>query len=514
MSNLNNLYIKMNELDNVAIIVNDNGLSKGADFSCGLSLIESIPQGHKVALQDIAKGSDIIRYGETIGYAKEDIPKGAWVNEDKTEMPTAPELKDIPIATKKAEPLPPLTGYTFQGYKNADGSVGTRNLLGITTSVNCVAGVLDYVVKIIERDLLPQYPNVDGVVALNHLYGCGVAIDAPAAIIPIRSIHNLAKNANFGGEVMIVSLGCEKLQPQRLIKGIGDIPLKVEDDSVVTLQDETHNGFESMVNHILSVAKTHLEKLNTRQRETVPASELIVGMQCGGSDAFSGITANPSVGYASDLLIRAGATVMFSEVTEVRDGIHLLLPRVADEKVGADLIREMEWYDNYLQVGQVDRSANTTPGNKKGGLNNIVEKAMGSITKSGSSTIVEVLAPGERPTKKGLIFAATPASDFVCGTQQLASGITLQVFTTGRGTPYGLAAIPVIKMASRNAIANRWHDLIDISAGDIATGEKTIEEVGWKLFELILEVASGKPTYSDKWGIYNPLAIFNPAPIT
>ena len=184
MSNLNNLYIKMNELDNVAIIVNDNGLSKGADFSCGLSLIESIPQGHKVALQDIAKGSDIIRYGETIGYAKEDIPKGAWVNEDKTEMPTAPELKDIPIATKKAEPLPPLTGYTFQGYKNADGSVGTRNLLGITTSVNCVAGVLDYVVKIIERDLLPQYPNVDGVVALNHLYGCGVAIDAPAAIIP------------------------------------------------------------------------------------------------------------------------------------------------------------------------------------------------------------------------------------------------------------------------------------------------------------------------------------------
>lgn len=206
---------------------------------------------------------------------------------------------------------------------------------------------------------------------------------------------------------------------------------------------------------------------------------------------------------------------MFSEVTEVRDGIHLLTPRAANEQVAKDLIREMKWYDDYLAAGQVDRSANTTPGNKKGGLNNIVEKAMGSIAKSGRSPIVEVLAPGQRPTKKGLIFAATPSSDFICGTQQMASGITVQVFTTGRGTPYGLAAVPVIKMASRNSIANRWYDLIDISAGDIAIGKKTIEEVGWELFELILRVASGEQqTWSDRWGIHNSLAVFNPAPVT
>lgn len=510
------LYIKVHPSDNVAIVVNDNGLATGTVFADGLTLVEDVPQAHKVALTDIADGEAFIRYGEVVGYAIGDVKKGSWVHEGITRMPTAPELHELPIATKIPKPLPPLEGYTFQGYKNPDGSVGTRNLLGITMSVNCVSGVVEYVTKIIERDLLPKYPNVDGVIPLTHLYGCGVAIDAPAAIIPIRSIHNLAKNPNFGGEVMVVSLGCEKFQPERLLKGTADTqPIKLVDaDDVVVLQDEQHLGFQSMVEHILSVAEKHLARLNQRTRETVPASELVVGMQCGGSDAFSSVTANPSVGFASDLLVRCGATVMFSEVTEVRDGIHLLTPRVADEEVGKALIREMAWYDDYLNAGKVDRSANTTPGNKKGGLNNIVEKAMGSIAKSGTSAIVEVLSPGQRPTKRGLIFAATPASDFVCGTQQVASGITVQVFTSGRGTPYGLAAVPVIKMASRNAIADRWFDLMDISAGDIALGKKTIEDVGWELFKMILEVASGKKPWSDHWGLHNPLAVFNPAPVT
>ncbi|MCJ8704416.1 UxaA family hydrolase, partial [Escherichia coli] len=227
----------------------------------------------------------------------------------------------------------PLEGYTFEGYRNADGSVGTKNLLGITTSVHCVAGVVDYVVKIIERDLLPKYPNVDGVVGLNHLYGCGVAINAPAAVVPIRTIHNISLNPNFGGEVMVIGLGCEKLQPERLLVGTDDVQaIPVESASIVSLQDEKHVGFQSMVEDILQVAERHLQKLNQRQRETCPASELVVGMQCGGSDAFSGVTANPAVGYASDLLVRCGATVMFSEVTEVRDAIHLLTPRAVNEE--------------------------------------------------------------------------------------------------------------------------------------------------------------------------------------
>ena len=509
-------YIKVHQTDNVAIIVNDRGLKAGTRFPEGLTLIEHIPQGHKVALIDIPVGGEIIRYGEVIGYAVRDIPQGSWIEESLVELPKAPPLNTLPLANKVPEPLPALTGYTFEGYRNADGSVGTRNLLGITTSVHCVAGVVDYVVKIIERDLLPKYPNVDGVVGLNHLYGCGVAINAPAAVIPIRTIHNLALNPNFGGEVMVVGLGCEKLQPERLLQGTEDVqPIAVDSASVIRLQDEQHVGFQSMVDDILQVAERHLTKLNARQRETCPASELVVGMQCGGSDAFSGVTANPAVGYASDLLVRCGATVMFSEVTEVRDAIHLLTPRAINEEVGKRLLEEMAWYDNYLDSGQTDRSANPSPGNKKGGLANVVEKALGSIAKSGKSAIAEVLSPGQRPTKRGLIFAATPASDFVCGTQQVASGITVQVFTTGRGTPYGLVAVPVIKMATRTELANRWYDLMDINAGTIATGEETIEEVGQKLFGFILDVASGrKKTFSDRWGLYNQLAVFNPAPVT
>lgn len=508
------LFIQVHESDNVAIIVNTNGLPAGTSFENGLTLLERVPQGHKVALVDLADTAPIIRYGEVIGYAIGPISMGSWIEESKVRLPEAHTLEALPLATRVPSPLPPLEGFTFEGYRNADGSVGTKNVLAITTSVQCVAGVVDFVVKRIKEELLPKFPNVDDVVALNHIYGCGVAINAPAAIVPIRTLHNLSLNPNFGNAVMVVALGCEKLTPERLLNE-GGAPIKVDSEDIITLQDEQHVGFMSMVVAIMKQAEKHLAELNKRQRETCPAADLVVGMQCGGSDAFSGVTANPAVGFASDLLVRAGATVMFSEVTEVRDAIHLLTPRAATVDVAKALIREMAWYDAYLAAGETDRAANTTPGNKKGGLANIVEKAMGSVAKSGKSAIAGVLRPGEKVNQKGLIFAATPASDFVCGTQQLASGMTIQVFTTGRGTPYGLAAAPVIKVATRSDLAARWHDLMDVDAGRIANGSATIEEVGWEIFRLILDVASGrKKTWSDQWGLYNSLAVFNPAPVT
>jgi galactarate dehydratase len=270
-----------------------------------------------------------------------------------------------------------------------------------------------------------------------------------------------------------------------------------------------------MIESIMRPAEGHLRRLNNRRRETCPAADLVVGVQCGGSDAFSGLTANPAVGFATDLLVRAGATVMFSEVTEVRDGVDQLTARAANADVAQAIIREMQWYDDYLKRGGADRSANTTPGNKKGGLSNIVEKAMGSIIKSGNSAISGVLSPGEKVRQKGLIYAATPASDFICGTLQLAAGINLHVFTTGRGTPYSLAEVPVIKVATRSDLARRWHDLMDINAGAIATGTATIEEVGWELFRFMLDVASGrKQTCAEKLKLHNALALFNPAPVT
>jgi galactarate dehydratase len=519
------LTIRMHERDNVAIVANDGGLPAGTAFPSGLTLRERVPQGHKVALADIAEGTPVFRYNVTIGYALKDIPAGSWVHERLLKMPAPRSLDDLPIATVKPEPQPSLEGYTFEGYRNLDGSVGTRNILAITQTVQCVSGVTDFAVQRIKKELLPRFPNVDDVVALEHTYGCGVAIDAPDAIVPIRTLRNISLNPNFGGEVMVVSLGCEKLQPERLLPP-GTIPVVDErsvadvgngDETaldVVCLQDDTHVGFMSMIESIMTQAEEHLERLNARRRETVPASELVVGVQCGGSDAFSGVTANPAVGFCSDLLVRAGATVMFSEVTEVRDGIDQLTSRAATPEVARSMIREMAWYDSYLAKGLVDRSANTTPGNKKGGLSNIVEKAMGSIVKSGSSAISGVLSPGEKVSQKGLIYAATPASDFICGTLQIAAGMNLHVFTTGRGTPYGLAQVPVIKVATRSDLARRWHDLMDLNAGTIASGEKTIEDVGWELFRMMLDVASGRKTCAEHWKLQNALVLFNPAPVT
>ena len=515
------LYIRMHAGDNVAIVANDGGLPAGAVFADGLRLREQVPQGHKLSLVDIEAGAPVLRYNVAIGYALRDIAAGSWVHERLLQMPQARALTGLPIATVKPVPMAPLDGYTFEGYRNADGSVGSRNILAITTTVQCVAGVVDFAVQRIKAELLPQYPHVDDVVGLEHSYGCGVAIDAPDAIIPIRTLRNISLNPNFGGEVIVVSLGCEKLQPERLLPPgtipIADLRGALENDDkldVVCLQDEGHVGFMSMIDSVMRQARAHLERLNKRRRETCPASELVVGVQCGGSDAFSGVTANPAVGFATDLLVRAGATVMFSEVTEVRDGIDQLTSRAVNADVADAMIREMAWYDNYLEKGRVDRSANTTPGNKKGGLSNIVEKAMGSIVKSGSAPIVGVLSPGEKVKQKGLIYAATPASDFICGTLQLAAGINLHVFTTGRGTPYGLAQVPVIKVATRSDLARRWHDLMDLDAGRIATGQATIEDIGWELFRLMLDVASGKKTWAEHWKLHNALVLFNPAPIT
>jgi galactarate dehydratase len=517
------LTIRMHERDNVAIVANDGGLPAGTRLASGLTLVDKVPQGHKVALVDLATGEEVRRYNVVIGRAARTIPAGSWVHERLLEMPQARSLEGLPIATVKPPALPPLEGYTFDGYRNADGSVGTRNILGITTTVQCVAGVLDFAVQRIKAELLARYPNVDDVVGLEHTYGCGVAIEAPGAEIPIRTLRNISLNPNFGGELMVVSLGCEKLQPERLLPpgsfSIVDERTEASGPDLVCLQDEAHVSFMSMIDSIMATAEKHLARLNQRRRETVPASALVVGVQCGGSDAFSGVTANPAVGFCTDLLVRAGATVMFSENTEVRDGIDQLTARAASAELADSIIAEMAWYDAYLGRGSVDRSANTTPGNKKGGLSNIVEKAMGSIIKSGSAPITGVLSPGQKLSDRGiasgLVYAATPASDFICGTLQLAAGMNLHVFTTGRGTPYGLAEVPVIKVATRSDLARRWHDLMDVNAGRIADGQASIEDVGWELFHLMLDVASGrKKTWAEQWKLHNALVLFNPAPVT
>ncbi|UUZ71065.1 galactarate dehydratase [Polaromonas sp. P1(28)-8] len=519
------LYITMHDHDNVAIVANDGGLPAGSVFASGLRLCEQVPQGHKVALVDLPKGTAVLRYNVPIGYALKDIPAGSWVHERLLEMPSARELDNLPIATVRPPVLPPLEGYTFEGYRNPDGSVGSRNILAITTTVQCVAGVVEFAVKRIKDELLPRFPNVDDVVGLEHTYGCGVAIDAPDAIIPIRTLRNITLNPNFGGEVMVVSLGCEKLQPERLLppgtiqivdeRNVADVGISAEAElDVVCLQSEHHVGFMSMIDSIMDTALLHLERLDARRRETVPASELVVGVQCGGSDAFSGVTANPAVGFATDLLVRAGATVMFSETTEVRDGIDQLTSRASTPEVAEAMIREMAWYDAYLQKAGLT-AAPTPRRATKGRLVQHRRKSHGLHRQVGHGAHQRRAVAGRKVRQKGLIYAATPASDFICGTLQLAAGINLHIFTTGRGTPYGLAEVPVIKVATRSDLARRWHDLMDVNAGRIADGDATIEELGWELFHLMLEVASGrKKTWAEHWKLHNALVLFNPAPIT
>lgn len=507
-------YLQINPRDNVAVVVNEGGLPAGTQFDSGLKLIEEIPEAHKVALADIRADAPIVRYGAVIGFATEPIARGSWVHEGRMRLPTAPALGSMPHPDAPFPAPLPIAGRTFEGFLNDDGSIGTKNILGIATTVQCVAATVDYAVRRIKSEILPRYPHVDDVISLTHDYGCGVAIDAPGAEIPIRTLRNLSLNPNLGGSPMVVSLGCEKLQPQRLLPSF-TLPILSSAPYVVRLQDEEYRSFGDMAAGIMELAEKRLARLDQRRRTLQDASALVVGMQCGGSDAMSGVTANPAVGCAADLLVRADATVLFSEVTEVRDALHLITPRACDDEVARDLVREMAWYDLYLERGGADRTANPTPGNRSGGIANVVEKALGSIAKAGSSPISGVFGPGERVTKKGLIFAATPASDFICGTLQLAAGMNVHVFTTGRGTPYGLAMAPVIKVASRTALAERWSDLIDIDAGTIATGLATAEEVGSQLFEFILEVASGRrQVCADRLHLHNDLALFNPAPIT
>lgn len=500
-------HIRIKNTDNVAIAV--NALEKGVLLEPGLITLEPVPQGHKIALDDMKKGEGVYRYGVLLGYLNTDVSKGGWINEHMLDLPSSPELSELEFATEIHNNLPEPPRDFWYGYEVSGCEfAGTRNILGITTTVQCVEGVLNVAVEKMKRELLPKYPHVDDIVPLVHPYGCGVAIKAKDSDIPIRSVRNLVKNPNFGGEIMVVALGCEKLTVDMVIDEKDNTP-----QNVIVLQQEC--GFHAMIDALMNMADKKLSRLNERRRVKLPLSKLLIGMQCGGSDAFSGITANPAAGYASDLLVKGGATVLFSEVTEVRDGVAQLAHRCVNEEVGKKLVREMNWYDEYLAAGEVDRNANPTPGNKKGGLANIVEKAMGSIAKSGTGPISDVLAPAEIPVTKGLIFAATPASDIVCGPSQLCSGITLQVFMTGRGTPYGLAAAPVIKVCSRSIMKEMWQDLIDVNAGQIATGEKTIEDVGLELFDLILDTASGlKKPWAEEYKLYNYLCIFNPAPIT
>ena len=469
--------------------------------------------GSKVAREAILKGSPIVKLGATIGFATQDIAEGAHVNHCVMKEFGEPKIARHDSNHVKLPELPAHLTH-FDGYLNADGSVGTRNYLCIVTSVQCVSGIAEHAVERIRSEFLPHYPNVDGIVLINHSYGCGVAIDAREAHIPRRTLSNLTLNPNFGRYALLLGLGCEKLRHEMMLASLSDPPnsLRLQYDSLY-IQSVQGKGFNAILEAICEKSIKALELLNSRRRQRLPISNIIVGMQCGGSDAFSGISANPVLGRMSDMIVAAGGSAIFSENTECMDAEDYLMNRCVTEEVALALKREFDWYRNYLAQGGADRTANTTPGNKAGGLSSISEKALGSIAKAGTTPIVDVISSGERLQRTGLNFLSGPASDFICGTLQLAAGANMHVFTTGRGTPYSIDGFPVLKVSSNTTLYEKWFDLMDFDAGRVFL-DKSLDESAVDLLDLIVKTASGAETAAERLGIRNSHVLFNPAPVT
>ena len=470
--------------------------------------------GSKVARYAISKGAAIVKFGVTIGIALCDIEEGSIVDHRVMKELESPRIDANNLKIDNGNLILPTHLTHFDGYLNSDGSAGTRNYLCIVTSVQCVSGIAEHAVLRIRSELLPQYPNVDGVVLLNHSYGCGVAINAREAHIPRQTLSNLSINPNFGGYKLFIGLGCEKLRHEMMIQshsGASETDQLYYDS--IYIQSVKKPGFNAIVEAIYEKAKNALEYLNTRHRQKLPISLLTIGMQCGGSDAFTGISANPVLGRLSDILVAAGGASIFSENTECMDAEDYLVKRCISVEVASKLKKEFSWYRDYLFQGGADRTANTTPGNRAGGLSTITEKALGSIAKAGSSPIVDVLSPGERVRKMGLSYLSGPASDFICGTLQLAAGANLHIFTTGRGTPYSIDGFPVIKVSTNTPIFEKWFDLIDFDAGTVITGE-SLQECALALLELVILIASGQETAAERLRISNDIVLFNPAPVT
>ncbi len=489
----------LNQIDTVKVVLK----SENSRFTPGC----------KVARAAIPKGSEIVKQGVTIGIALADIAAGDLVDHRVMGELDCPRVGRLDGNQDSQIKLPDHLSH-FNGYLNEDGSVGTRNYLCIATSVHCVSGIVDHAARIIRNDILPKYENVDGVVLLNHTYGCGVAIDSRDASIPRRTLSNLMLNPNFGGYALIVGLGCEKLRHEMMLSSLKESSAAelFHHDSLY-IQSVEGAGFAAVISAICKKAEKALKRLNSRSRQQLPVSKLVVGMQCGGSDAFSGISANPMLGRMSDMLVASGGMSLFSENTECMDAESYLMSRCVSEDIALELKREFDWYRGYLAQGGVDRSANTTPGNKAGGLSSISEKALGSIAKAGTAPIVDIIAPGQRVRCPGLSYLSGPASDFICGTLQLAAGANVHVFTTGRGTPYSIDGFPVLKVSTSTPLYEKWFDIIDFDAGKILSGQ-SLDDSAREFLSLVILTASGAKTAAEKLGISNDLVLFNPAPIT
>jgi altronate hydrolase len=457
----------------------------------GVVTQQNIPSGHKIATQAVARGDAVRKYGQVIGVATADIAPGAHVHVQNLAMSDMRAEGGGGAAWSKAQPAK-----SFQGYRRANGRTGVRNYIGILTSVNCSATVARHIAEAAERGgLLRGLENVDGIVPITHASGCGMAGSGEGFEILKRTLWGTAANANFGA-VLLVGLGCETMQVDRLKQEYGI----ADGDAFQSYTIQDVGGTRRAIEEGLERLKAMLPRVNAARRTTVPASELVLGLQCGGSDAWSGVTSNPALGNASDRLAALGATVILSETPEIYGAEHLLYARAKSPDVSAALRARLDWWEHYTRVNGAEMNNNPSPGNKAGGLTTILEKSLGAVAKSGTSPLNEVIEYAAPIHERGLVFMDSPGFDPASATGQVASGATMIAFTTGRGSAYGCKPSPSIKLASNSDVYERMKDDIDIDCGPIARGDATVEEKGAEILDYLLDVASGRQSKSEELG--------------
>ena len=483
--------IRLHPDDNVVIA--RATLLPGTPVGAGVVAAERIPAGHKVAVKPIAVGEAVRRYGQIIGFATVPIEPGRHVHVQNIGM--GDFAKDYGY-TQDARPTDFANDpASFMGIRRSNGQVATRNYIGILTSVNCSAHVAGLIADVFKRnpftgyDPLAEFPNVDGVVALSHKSGCGMTEGEPLRLLR-RTLAGYARHANFS-HVIAIGLGCEVnqigglLEEQRLAGRLRSMDI------------QSMGGTRKTVEAGVAFVKEVLAEANAMHREPVAASELMIALQCGGSDGYSGVSANPALGAASDLVVRHGGTVILSETPETYGAEHLLTRRAVSREVGEKLVELMRWWEEYTARENAEMNANPSPGNKAGGLTTILEKSLGAMAKAGSTNLVDVVRYAEPVTAKGFVFMDTPGYDPVAATGQVAGGATMVCFTTGRGSVFGCKPAPSIKLATNTSMYRRMEDDMDVNCGTILDGEETVQECGQRIFELMLRVASGERTKSE-----------------
>ena len=494
MAQESSLTIRLHKSDNVVVARAD--ILPGTRIpEESIEALDHIPAGHKLVTAPIAAGEPLRKYNQIIGFAVDDIAPGAHAHVHNADMrgferDYAPCSEAKPTAFfNNAEQA------TFQGIRRANGRVGTRNYLGVLTSVNCSATVAKQIAETVNREDLSDFPNVDGVVALVHGTGCGMAGAGEGYANLQRVLWGFARHPNFGGIVM-VGLGCEVNQIDFLLEAYG-----IErGPRFQTFNIQSAGGTRASVAKGAELLRGMLPAVNDVRREAVPASELTLALQCGGSDAYSGITANPSLGAAADLLVRHGGTAILSETPEIYGAEHLLTRRAASPEVAEKLIERIRWWEKYTERNGGEMNNNPSPGNKAGGLTTILEKSLGAAAKGGTTNLAGVYKYGEAIDTKGFVFMDSPGYDPCSITGQVASGANVVCFTTGRGSVYGCKPAPSLKLATNSAMFHRMEEDMDINCGAVLDEGISIEAMGERIFARILEVASGSRTKSEELG--------------